>query len=203
MLPKSASKHKALALSAQRFSLALGETIKALRVASAVKVAKPSIIDESIIYLKMAGNAKDPRMMDVSFFSPKLRKTDVADATYQIEVGDWDIDKNFNEKRVRISLNRLAVPKMRGDVLEEDHALLEKVIRHLRKLVMNNAITYFELPVDQKRAWKNIVKLDVVRFQDVKVTIEDQAKGGEEQVTATTNLSDFSNHFATKRAPRT
>lgn len=186
------AKHQTTILAAQRFSVALTGAVLALKASPSKKTAKPSVIDESIIYLKMAGNATDPRMMDVSFFSPKLRKTNVAEATYQIEVGDWDIDQNFNEKRVRTSLNRLAVPKMRGDVLEEDHALLEKVIRQLRKIVMTNAITYFELSVEQKRGWKNIVKLDVVRFQDTKVTIEDQDKG-QEQVVA-----NFDNHFAGK-----
>lgn len=191
MVPKSAASQNEMIYNMGMVSHTLTQAILAVVRASRGKQAKPTVLEERDIYLKLSGNQSDIRYMDLKFFSTKLRKTDVADESYKIEVGDWDIDKNFNEKRVKNSLNHIVVPMLRGDVLEEDHAVLEKVIRQVRLLIRDNAIEYFGLPPEQKRTWRNIIKLHYTEFKDFKVTINDDKHGGTKQVEANAGFASF------------
>lgn len=140
------------------------------------KEAAPKVVEQSILYLRMGGNRANPRFMDISFYSPKLRTTPGA-GSYKIEVGDWGQDKSLPERRIRQAVGTFVIPMMRGDVLEQDHDLLEKVIRRLRSIVWENAIEYFQIPFDQKAEWRNVVKMDIARLMDTKVTIQDPEQG--------------------------
>jgi hypothetical protein len=140
------------------------------------KEAAPKVVEQSILYLRLGGNRANPRFMDISFYSPKLRTTPGA-GSYKIEVGDWGQDKSLPERRIRQAVGTFVIPMMRGDVLEQDHDLLEKVIRRLRSIVWENAIEYFQIPFDQKADWRNVVKMDIARLMDTKVTIQDPEQG--------------------------
>lgn len=146
------------------------------QIALSGKTAAPKVVEHSILYFRMSGDPSDPRYMTLSFYSPKLR-INPGSGTYRIEVGDWDTDKSLPQARIKQQLSNFVIPMMRGDVLDEDHDLLEKVIRQLRTIVWNNAVEYFQVPTAEKATWKNIVKMDLQRIQDAKVTVRDEAHG--------------------------
>ena len=140
------------------------------------KMAAPRVVDHSILYFKMEGDPTEPRYMALRFYSPKLRMNP-GSGSYRIEVGDWSTDQSLPQAKIKQQLSTLVVPMMRGDVLDEDHDLLEKVIRHLHSIVWENAIEYFQTPMEEKSTWKNIVKMDLQRLQDARVTVRDEAHG--------------------------
>lgn len=140
------------------------------------KTAAPKVVDHSILYFKLSGDPNDPRCMVLSFYSPKLR-INPGSGTYRIEVGDWAVDKSLPQARIKQQLSTFVIPMMRGDVLDEDHDLLEKVIRKLRAIVWENAVEYFQIPTEEKASWRNMVKMDLQRVQDAKVTVRDESHG--------------------------
>ena len=140
------------------------------------RTAAPKVVDHAILYFKLSGDPNDPRYMVLSFYSPKLRINPGA-GTYRIEVGDWAVDKSLPQARIKQQLSTFVIPMMRGDVLDEDHDLLEKVIRKLRAIVWENAVEYFQVPTEEKASWRNMVKMDLQRVQDARVTVRDEAHG--------------------------
>lgn len=157
--------------SAEDFMTKLAAYVHELR-----KEAAPKVVEQSILYLRLGGNRANPRFMDISFYSPKLRTLPGAGG-YKIEVGDWGQDKSLPERKIRQQVGTFVIPMMRGDVLDEDHDLLEKVIRRLRSIVWENAVEYFQIPLDQKPEWRNTIKMDIARLLDTKVTIQDPEQG--------------------------
>lgn len=170
--PKTSS--VTICASAEDFMTKLAAYVHELR-----KEAAPKVIEQSILYLRLGGNKTNPRFMDISFYSPKLRTLPGAGG-YKIEVGDWGQDRSLPERRIRQAVGTFVIPMMRGDVLEEDHDLLEKVIRRLRSIVWENAVEYFQIPFDQKPAWRNTIKMDIAQLLDTKVTIQDPDRGAVE-----------------------
>lgn len=139
---------------------------------SRVKTARPKMVESAVLYLKLFGNEDNLRFMRMSFFSPKLRLKENADEEYFVEVGDWDEDKNFSQERVRKSLTKLTIPSLKGDVISDDHEILASVLRKLRKVVMDVAVDYFALPLEDKKSFKRVVRLDIQKMEDIKVVIE-------------------------------
>lgn len=158
----------------RRFMAMLTAAVRQLSQAG--KTAAPKVVDHSILYFKMEGDPSDPRYMILRFYSPKLRMNP-GTGTYRVEVGDWAVDKSLPQARIKQQLSTFVIPMMRGDVLDQDHDLLEKVIRKLRAIVWENAVEYFSVETAEKPNWKNIVKMDLQRVQDAKVTVRDEAHG--------------------------
>jgi hypothetical protein len=157
--------------SAEEFIGALMATCQSARMA---KQAKPEVLDSSLLYLKLQADPQDPNFLTMSFFSPKLRAQEGSNGlSYRVEVGE----KGTNQ--IRRDLNKLIVPQLRGDVLEDDHALLEKVIYRLRNIVLDSAMEYQDLGDTQKAQWKNVVRMDITKYQDVSVRIQEQGEAEE------------------------
>lgn len=134
------------------------------------KTAKPEVLDQSLLYLKIEADPQDPNFFNVSFFSPKLRSQAVPGGgsfTYRVEVGDK------GGSQIRRDLNKLVVPQMRDDILESDHALLEKVVYRLKNAVLEAATEYMGLGEAQKAQYKNVIRMDIYKYQDVMVKMHD------------------------------
>lgn len=141
------------------------------------RTAKPEIIQESVVYVRLGANEDDPRFMDIAFFAQGISDAAEGGANYRVEVGDWETDRGLNEGKIRKQLSSLVFPAMRDDILEEHRALLEKIIYRLRGIVWENACDYFQVPLDEKARWQNVIKLDVQKFQDLRVRVIDKGQG--------------------------
>lgn len=107
----------------------------------------------------------------MGFYSPKIRsQVSGGEPTYRIEIGD----KGTNQ--IRKDLNKLVIPQMRGDILEEDRATLEKVLFRLRKIVLDSASEYQGLSEEERKSWKNFVRMDITKFSDVGVKIQEEGE---------------------------
>lgn len=155
-----------------------------LRDSSTFFTAAPKLVEQSILYLILEADQEDPRYLKIRFNSPKLRKTQEAQKFYKLEVGDWDVDKNFSTRRVRQYLKDLVVPTMKSDVLTDDHELFEKVLRKIRAIVLEAASVYFEVPMAEKKQWKDFIKLDIQKLVDTKVKLEDTETKQEYELSA-------------------
>ena len=159
-------------MAAPDFIAALVATVRAIRKEAAAKV-----IDQSMLYLRMQPSVtKGPRFMELSFYSPS-RKAMPPTGTYRIEVGDWSTDKGLNERHVKDQLATFVIPHLRGDAIDADQDVLEKIIRRLRSIVWENAVAYFEVPLADKPSWRNVVKMDIQTIQDTKVVLQDKQNG--------------------------
>jgi hypothetical protein len=161
-----------------------GSINKDFSLTSTPVTAAPKLVEQSILYLILEADPEDQRYLRLRFNSPKLRKTQEAQKFYKLEVGDWDIDKNFSTRRVKQYLKDLVVPTMKNDVLVDDHELFEKVLRKIRAIVLEAASVYFEVPMDEKKQWKDFVKLDIQKLVDTKVKLEDQETQQEYELSA-------------------
>ena len=152
---------------AQRFASALTQAVLDLR-----KTAKPHVLDQSMVYLKLQGDPADPRYLRLTFFGPRIKA--LRQSVYRIEVGDASTDPGLNQGQIRRQLSDLVLPVMKYDVDTSDHAVLDKVILRLRKWAWEQAVTYFEVPVTEKPHWSNVLKLDIVHYEDTKVSLVDR-----------------------------
>jgi hypothetical protein len=149
----------------------MGALLDTCRAARKAKTARPEVLDTSLLYLKLIPDPQDPQALLMSFFSPKLRQQEGAqNLTYKVEIGEK------GTSQIRRDLNRLVIPQMRSDVMEDDHGLLEKVIYRLRNIVLDSAMEYQSLSDAEKAQWKNMVRMDITKYQDVSVRIQEQGK---------------------------
>lgn len=135
------------------------------------KTAKPKVVDTSVLYVVLEANPINWINMNIRFGGPSIAKTPGAGTEYTIDVGLYGPDRSLPEAKIRKQLNGLVFPSMRADVPETYHNLLEKVIRELRRIVWEKAVEFFEVPKDERRSWRHVVKMDVLTLQDVKVNI--------------------------------
>lgn len=135
------------------------------------KVAKPKVVDSSVLYVVLEANPINWINMNIRFGGPSIAKTPGAGTEYTIDVGLYGPDRSLPEAKIRKQLNGLVFPSMRADVPETYHNLLEKVIRELRRIVWEKAVEYFEVPKEERPSWRHVVKMDVLTLQDVKVNI--------------------------------
>jgi hypothetical protein len=134
-------------------------------------LAKPVILNQSFFFLKLVPNPENPNELLMSFFSPALRLTVPNGApVYPIDISD----RGTNQ--IRKDLNKLVIPYMRQDILEEDHAALEKVLFRLRRIVLKDAQEYQDLTDEEKKSWKSLTKLNIQKFSDIGVRIQEDGE---------------------------
>ena len=141
--------------------------------------AAARVVDQSMLYIRLqASPTKGPRFLEISFYNPTRRHLPQM-GTYRVEVGDRTTDPGLPERAIKGQLSTFVVPHMRGDALDADQDLLEKVIRRLRKIVWENAVVYFDIPMEEKTSWRNVIKLDIQTLADTKVVVQDKDHGAE------------------------
>ena len=141
--------------------------------------AAAKVVDQSMLYVRLqASPSKGPRFMEISFYNPTRRHLPQM-GTYRVEVGDRTTDQGLPERAIKEQLATFVVPHMRGDALDADQDLLEKVLRRLRRIVWENAALYFDIPMEEKTSWRNVIKLDIQTLTDTKVVVQDKEHGAE------------------------
>lgn len=142
-------------------------------VLSEMKQARAVLLDTSDVYLRLTADQMDPRYLKLSFFSPKLRLKSNPRGNYRIEVGDWDIDRNLSIRRLRQYLKDMVWSQLADDLLAEDKSFFDAILYKLTETVVDACAAYFEVPLQEKADWKDMIKLNIRRYQDTKVSIEE------------------------------
>ena len=148
-------------------------------------VAK-EILDSSVFFLRLRAYPMDPNSFLMSFYSPKIRPvTGEKVPSYRIEIGE----KGTNQ--IRRDLNKMVIPQIRGDILEEDHAILEKVLLRLRRIILKEAMEYQGLSEEERKTWKSLTRLDITKFSDVGVKIQEEGEASQMVASIIASLDEF------------